>query len=280
MKSTPVFVSLKDGKKLKLIKGPYWEDAYLGAFVFPLLNGEEPSKAERIKSSKYARIWKLKTEQGPLSAKFFCARGFRDKLVVRTTRARRALKGSMSLMKHGFLVPDIIAQGDVIKGINVVENFFITRWLERCPDIEAYMTSQFKPALAGEALQMKRDLIRYMGAMIGEMHKEGIAHGDLRPGNILLKGQAALPDFYFIDNERTKYFAAGIPPYFRRKNLVQLNMIGVSHITAADRLRFMMSYIGKNPEMKRTAKMWIRKVHVKTKKRYAQRLLRDGTKNE
>ncbi len=273
-KQTPVVIELNDGKKLRLIKGPRWDDAYLRAFVLPFLNGEEPLHAERVRSSKHACVWKLKAEKEPLSAKFFYARGVRDKLVLRTSRAKRALTGNMILMQHGFLVPAIVAQGDVIQGLNVVENFFVTQWLEGCPDIETHMKNQFRPLIVGEALRMKRNLIRYLGATIGKMHRTGIFHGDLRPGNILVKGTGAKPDLYFIDNERTKYFRRAIPDYFRRKNLVQLNMIGLSSITAGDRLRFMMSYITENPDLKSRASIWMRSVHLKTRKRYEKRLLK------
>ena len=77
--------------------------------------------------------------------------------------------------------------------------------------------------------------------MVGELHKNGICHGDLRVNNILVQESTGDVIFYFVDNERNTLFKK-IPRRLIKKNLVQVNMIQSPHISRQDRLRFFQAY--------------------------------------
>ncbi len=104
------------------------------------------------------------------------------------------------------------------------------------------------------------------------MHKADIFHGDLRPGNILIEVLDDDFHFYFIDNERTRYFHDEIPSRLREKNLVQINTILMSQITFTDRLIFFKAYLDENPELKPVARKLIRKIFRKTKKKFRRKI--------
>jgi tRNA A-37 threonylcarbamoyl transferase component Bud32 len=97
-----------------------------------------------------------------------------------------------------------------------------------------------RPLLGGE-ISAKRRFIKKFGKIIGELHKNGICHGDLRVNNILVKRSKDDVIFYFVDNERNTLFKK-IPRRLIRKNLVQINMFQSPHITPQDRQRFFQAY--------------------------------------
>jgi tRNA A-37 threonylcarbamoyl transferase component Bud32 len=104
-----------------------------------------------------------------------------------------------------------------------------------------YIDKHWQRPLSGGEISAKRRLIKKFGKMIGELHKKGICHGDLRINNILVQESTDDVIFYFVDNERNRLFTK-IPSRLIRKNLVQINMIQSPHINRQDRLRFFQAY--------------------------------------
>ena len=263
---------LSDNRLLVLRKGKGWEDIYLNTLVLPMLNGKLPEGVEPAASSENARCWRVTSERGSLFVKFFSARGLKDSLPFRKTRSLRAMEGGEILLKNGFSTPMFIAQGELLRGLKTLENFIITRWLDGSLNTYHLLRSLFDPPLDRETLLRKRIFIKTLGQLIGRLHRKGIYHGDLRPGNILI---GVLDDdfhFNFIDNERTRYFPEGIPLRLREKNLVQINMIVKPRITFTDRLRFFEAYLSENPEFLTDAKGLALKIASKTGERLFEKL--------
>jgi len=109
--------------------------------------------------------------------------------------------------------------------------------------------------------------IRKIGRLIGRLHRTGIVHGDLRPGNILVQHSGGEPVFYFIDNARNRFFKKSMPDRLRLKNLVQMNMLLMPHITHSNRLRFFRAYLLENPGLVPHERKWIHIISLKTRKR-------------
>ncbi|MFZ5998713.1 MAG: lipopolysaccharide kinase InaA family protein [Nitrospirota bacterium] len=265
-------IPLSSGRRLLLRKGHDWRDSYLQSIVLPLLKGIVPPGVEQIASSKNAQAWKVRVEEGSFFVKFFKPRGIKDTLAFRSTRSRRAMQGDHLLSEHGFLTPTIIVQGDIVKRLRVFDNFIISQWIDDACTTYTYMRTFFVPPLSGEQLLKKRSIIAAAGKLIGRLHQRGIFHGDLRPGNVLIRESDKGMLFFLIDNERTKYFPSGIPFRLRIKNLVQICMIVMPQVTFTDRLRFFKAYMEENPELKPIAKRLIRKVFLKAKQRLAEKL--------
>lgn len=259
-------MAMPDGKRLILRIAEGWRDCFFEMFVMHLIKGNTPPNASKVATSRNAQAWKVETEDSSLFVKFFSFRGIRDSIIIRKSRARRAMEGHILLLEKGFCSPAVIAQGELIKGIRIIGNFLITEWIEGL-NVYTYIKSFMGQPLDSNALKEKRIFINSFGHLIGQMHRKGIVHGDLRPGNILIKKSGSNPLFYLIDNERNRVFSAGIPHRLREKNLVQLNMILMPEVTFADRMRFLRAYIDKNPELKPHAKDWARKIFSLTKKR-------------
>jgi predicted unusual protein kinase regulating ubiquinone biosynthesis (AarF/ABC1/UbiB family) len=181
------------------------------------------------------------------------------------------MEGNIMLYEKGFLSPDIIAAGEIKKGHCISGGVLITEWIEDSLDVYKYFKTFFTSATS-EKLLKKRNLIKIAGQLIGKMHKTGIFHGDLRPGNILIRDDEQRPLFYFIDNERTKYFHKGIPARLREKNLAQINTMVMPQITFTDRMIFFKAYLDENPELKPAAEELARKIFKKTKKKLQRKI--------
>ena len=95
--------------------------------------------------------------------------------------------------------------------------------------------------LSGAEILTKRRLLNEFGQEIGELHRNGICHGDLRVNNILVQESEDDIIFYFLDNERNAFFNK-IPKRLIVKNLVQLNMMQSPYVSRQDRLRFFQAY--------------------------------------
>ena len=199
--------------------------------------------------------------------KEFHNRGAKDVLknLFGFTRAKRAFRAGQLLLQYGFLTPEPVLYGVQKTFFFIRNNFLITRAVSGDRTYQ-YLKHHFHLPLPGEVLEEKRALLSAAGHEIGRLHKAGIFHGDLRVGNIILHGRGAATRFNFIDNERTTRSRI-LPAKKRLRNLVQLNMIRLPHITMTDRLRFLTAYLEENPELMPHKKEFMKRIVLLTKKR-------------
>ena len=222
-----------------------------------------------VRSSQFATVMQF---ENPLTGeafyyKEFHNRGIKDLLknLVGLTRSKRAFTAGHQLLKFGFPTPEPVLHGVVRIFFFIRKNFMITRAVSGDRTYE-YFKHRYNLPLPPELLEEKRALIYKAGHEIGRLHRAGIFHGDLRVGNLIIEGYGPASKIYFVDNERTMRYGI-LSADKRLKNLVQLNMVGLPHISNTDRLRFMNAYLKENPELEPTAGEMIRKIIGKTKKR-------------
>ena len=117
------------------------------------------------------------------------------------------------------------------------------------------------------------DLSRFrflFGKEIGRLHSAGFVHGDLRWGNVLVRGAGAeQPSFVYIDNDRTQKYRC-VPPRQRIKNLVQIKYPGslLDHLES-DWDAMWEGYVSGNSEVRSDAESWRRRVDMKNARRVA-----------
>jgi serine/threonine protein kinase len=157
------------------------------------------------------------------------------KNLFRGSRCQRAkVKGKM-LRQRGFHSPVVYCWGK--KGNR---HFMISEGVDAL-GLGDYIRKHWQRPLSGAEISTKRRFIKKFGKIIGELHKNGICHGDLRVNNILVQESTDDVMFYFVDNERNGLFTK-IPSRLIGKNLVQINMMQSPHISRQDRLRFFQAY--------------------------------------
>ena len=224
----------------------------------------------KVPSSLFANVFRCRVSFKStvhsvyLKQYFYRSRWDFVKHLFRPGRGRRDFRASLMLQSNGFNTPEIIAFGEKRIGFCCRKTFLITGELKTARPIHqvvAYIGR--KPG--GQWQADRKEFISSFGRTIGQMHNAGIFHGDLRLGNILAEKGDDGWRFFFIDNERTKKYSH-IPLKLRRKNLVQLNMIG-GNVSERDRLQFFASYISQDPSIRLKSKELLEVVIQKTAKR-------------
>jgi tRNA A-37 threonylcarbamoyl transferase component Bud32 len=201
-----------------------------------LLDGQLPSGWEWVGSSANSVVARrLKPE--PVYFKEFLSRtpfeGIKD--ILRGSRCQRAIRKGEILRQRGFHTPVVCCWGE-----SGGHHFMVTEGIE-APGLGDYISKNWQQPLSGPEVEAKRRFIQKFGKEIGDLHKHGICHGDLRVNNILVQESKDDVIFYFLDNERNTLFKR-VPRRLIRKNLVQLNMLQSSNISRQDRLRFFQAY--------------------------------------
>jgi tRNA A-37 threonylcarbamoyl transferase component Bud32 len=217
-----------------VIWGPE-RDQY-GEEIRVLLDGKLPSGWEWVASSANSIVAR-RLRPKPVYYKEFLRRSSLEGLkgFVRGSRCQRAIIKGNILRHRGFNSPVVYCWG---RSGN--RHFMISEGID-APGLGDYIRTNWQQPLSGEEIVVKRRFIKIFGKVIGELHKNGICHGDLQVNNVLVYESEGDVTFYFVDNERNSLFRK-IPRRFVRKNLVQINMIQSPNITRQDRLRFFASY--------------------------------------
>jgi hypothetical protein len=146
----------------------------------------------------------------------------------------------------------------------VLKSFSITHELSGAESLYAFADKEM-------GRKERRDFVCSLGETIGRMHRAGISHGDLRPGNVFAGESNAGWEFYFLDNERTVGYRQ-LPMKLRIKNLVQINMISGDWLSNTDRMRFFKAYVLMNDLVADSWKELARVVSTRT----AERLRKKG----
>ncbi|MGB7582937.1 MAG: lipopolysaccharide kinase InaA family protein [Sedimentisphaerales bacterium] len=240
-----------------------------------LLSGEETLRKryplKTLPSSEFSRVCKFNipfegADRDIYIKWFFRKSGLASlKSLIFGSLAKCSHKAEMMLAQNGFDVPVTVAVGESCSGLFHSESFSVTLGIEntkRAIDIARQTWEIMTP----EQLAGFRDLLRNFGRTIGKMHANGIFHGDLRFGNVLLSPERASWRFFFIDNTRTKKFIL-LPFWLRVKNLVQLNISACGLLSRTDRMRFFTEYCAWTGIGKKTGKILIKAVLRKTRQR-------------
>jgi serine/threonine protein kinase len=217
-----------------VISGPE-RDQYKDA-VRILLDGQLPSGWEWVDSSANSVVAR-QLEPKPVYYKEFLGRSPFEgiKNLLRGSRCQRAIIKGKMLRQRGFHSPVVYCWGR--KGNR---HFMMSEGVDAL-GLGDYIRKHWQRPLSGAEIFAKRRFIEKFGKIIGELHKNGICHGDLRVNNILVKKSKDDVMFYFVDNERNGLFTK-IPSRLIKKNLVQINMVQSPYINRQDRLRFFRAY--------------------------------------
>ena len=217
-----------------VISGPE-RDQYT-KIVRILLDGQLPSGWEWVSSSANSVVARRSKPELIYFKEFLNRTPFEGiKNILRGSRCQRAISKGEILRQRGFHTPVVCCWGE--RG---GRHFMVTEGIN-APGLGDYVNKNWQQPLSGPEIEAKRRFIQKFGKAIGDLHKHGICHGDLRVNNILVQESKDDVIFYFLDNERNGIFTK-IPKRLIRKNLVQINMFQSPHVTPQDRLRFFRAY--------------------------------------
>lgn len=200
-----------------------------------LIAGELPSGWQAVSSSNETFV--AFNENLNAYYKEFLPRNRFEKFksLFRGSRCQRARNQAKLLTKKGFNTPAILCWG---KGKS--SEFFISEKIKG-EGFSSFMITHFLPPLDKNKLIQKRILLHEIGKLIGKLHENGIAHGDLRANNLLVEQITPSFIFNFIDNESNK-FKNVLSTDQVIVNLVQISLIPSLLLSRTDILRLFKAY--------------------------------------
>lgn len=264
------YCKIKTGSFTLWLAATFKDSPLQNALADGLLSLAKAYTLNKVPASKSADVYKFLCDSGNFYFKQYHCRSLWDfiKHTVRLSRAERSMQAAAMLKSNGFAVPEIVAMGCRRKWIFRLENFLLTREVENALSLYIFFERHYRHSNSCSA--EKRKFIRSLGRLVGRLHAKNISHGDLRLGNVLVRKNAEMWDFFFLDNERTVQHTR-LPDRLRLKNLVQCNMYLSPALTNTDRLRFFSAYLAENPTLVPAAKIWLNKIKQKTARRLADR---------
>ena len=192
-----------------------------------------PEGWEWIHSSTMAKVAKYNGSQ-ELYFKEFLPRNRMEniKAMIRGSRSERWIRQANIARKKGFDVPEVVASGTFTN-----KNGYLVTASGPRKEVPDFLLRNDPTIDEAQRQKWIASFARY----IGKMHRAGIVHGDLRPGNILMDPTEE-GHFVMIDIERNSYHKK-IPMKMVKKNLVQLaKKLSFREFTAKDRITFFNIY--------------------------------------
>ncbi len=196
-----------------------------------------------LKNAPESVIVKVERErEGPVCVKWYRKRGFLDRLKewVRGGRALRAWKGGNGLLARGIPVAKPLAMVRRKEGgyliMEVAEGVELDRMLYRLLRLRG-----------AEIRRKKRRLANALGRFLGQLHKKGIFHRDLKTCNIMMEEKGAHFGITLLDYDHVD-FRKKISKRAVIKNLVQINRTVPRRISRSLRFRFLSAYKEEYPD--------------------------------
>lgn len=158
--------------------------------------------------------------------------------VFRPSRARNFWLQTQRIQQLGFGGPRLIAFGERKRGPVLLESILLCEEVANAEPLSEHLRRIVRGPGSRAVLW---SFLRQLGEFVGRMHRQGVAHGDLRVNNLLVQREGAGVRFVLLDNDRTKVFRK-IPENLRLRNLCQINLIFLPGLNLSDRVRFLHAY--------------------------------------
>jgi len=184
----------------------------------------------------------------------------------RHSKALRAFRQGIALAEAGFAAPVTIAAGEERHWRLLERAFLLSQKLPGKP-APHFLRDMLDRNEQQAVLRAKRTALKRIASVIRRFHQQGFVHGDLVATNILVSdGAPDGPDFYFMDNDRTRRFPSWLPQALWKRNLIQLNRMPLPGITLQDRMRFLRAYLNRQT-LTRADRRFARWLERKTRQR-------------
>jgi len=210
-----------------------------------LLEADGAEGAELIKRGRHRTVWRFTDAEGRYYVKCYRAPDIRailnaNVLGPRAVREWRRLRRALRLGVPS-LVP--VAVGWLCRGPFALESYLVT--LEE-PDTEQLdVHLQRLPRSPAQRIA----LVHAVARLVAHAHRCGMDHRDLHAGNILVRWERDEPRLFLIDLLSARWLGKPVPWPRARRNLLELGVSLMKQTTAAERYRFLRTYLACRPEL-------------------------------
>lgn len=172
-------------------------------------------------------------------------------------------KSANELAAAGINTPKTLFYGEQWGAFFEKRSFIITEKIPNAESLERKLPDFFNGPTTVEKLKLRRSFIAQLAAFIRKFHETDYRHRDLYLSHVFYSNSG---DFYLID------LARAFKPIVRRrrfriKDIAQLFYSAPGkYFSRTDRLRFYISYTGRENKLTRKDKTFIRRVINKTRR--------------
>lgn len=121
------------------------------------------------------------------------------------------------------------------------DSFLITKTLTEASSLEQFWGS-LSDRGAGNTVRFRAKLITALAKLLASMHRKGVIHYDLHPGNLLVRQQNGEVLIYLIDLHPVRIQQSPISWKQRLINMAMLDRWATMHTSNTDRMRFWKRY--------------------------------------
>ena len=202
---------------------------------------------------------RIETDSAPLYLKVHGAAG-RPWPLRGPSPARREWWNLQRLARDGFDSPEPLAMGETRPGARSERSFLLTRAVAGRP-LSELLSGGWPEQAERSPAQVRNRVVRDLAGMVRRFHDSGYFHRDLYLAHLIVSPDPRWGRPHLIDLERVE---RRFPPRRRWlvKDLAALEHSAPSWVTRADRLRFLLRYLGKT-RLDDDARRWLSEVRAK-----------------
>lgn len=195
-KSRPVKISGYSGRINFVYKNPLFLEKL--AAIETLIDSPEAVIIFKGRNRVAAVSFPLAAEKNTeIIIKEFNLRGVnRLKTLVFPSKAKKAWRGSVGLVKRGVPTPCPAAYLEKRKGLFIEKCYFLSQKIPFFQEIRFLFRDHKNKAL--------KDLLSHLAAFLRRIHRKGVLHRDLSDGNILARREESGYTFFLVDTNRIR----------------------------------------------------------------------------
>ena len=159
----------------------------------------------------------------------------------RATKAKNEFLIALNLLSLG--IPTIAPLAFGTSAGFLPDSFLITHTLENAIPLNDYWESLHCQSWE-ESWDHRHQLTKALATFLAAMHRKGIVHTDLHPGNLMVEINKQKPSrIIMLDLHPVKIHSTAVPWEMRLENLAMLDRWAALHASLADRMRLWDYYI-------------------------------------
>ncbi len=209
-----------------------------------------PGRTSVVKRASHRAVYRVQAQGMDLHIKEYGG-GLRDwaRCLLRGgRRAPREFTLSLEVARRGVPTVEVLGVGERYQRLAPSNSVLITRTLPNTQPLLDYLEYELPALPEVRRVIARQRLAEAVGALLATQHRAGVRHGDLHPGNMLIRFVDEWPQLFLIDLDKVR---VGPPLNWTDslESLVILDRWFALRFSRTDRLRAWRSYLARRVDL-------------------------------